>query len=136
MPRPAFSLAVVGAAHPNTRGPTRRFELAMCAPGEPVKLVPEPKNPKDENAIAVFSCRGIQLGYLTAERAPFIGGLMKAGHEVQCIFQELTDYGGVIRAAFDGEAPALPPKKAGEPENRNSDGDPEPEWYPDEDWPD
>ncbi|MCG7348200.1 HIRAN domain-containing protein [Sphingomonas sp. ACRSK] len=132
----ALSLAVVGAAHPNKRGPTRRFELQICRPGEPVELVPEPKNPKDENAIAVFSCRGIQLGYLTAERAPFIGGLMKAGHEVQCIFQELTDYGGVIRAAFDGEVPVLPPTREPQPKPGTQEADPEPDWYPDEEWPD
>ncbi|MFZ3484179.1 HIRAN domain-containing protein [Sphingomonas sp. 3-13AW] len=108
----------------------------MCAPGEPVQLVPEPKNPKDENAIAVFSCRGVQIGYLTAERAPFISGLMKAGHEVQCVFQELTGHGAVIRAAFNGEVPVLPPKKAKEPEHRASGADYDCGWYPDEEWPD
>ena len=61
---------------------------------------------------------------------------MKAGHEVQCIFQELTDYGGVIRAAFDGEVPVLPPTREPQPKPGTQEADPEPDWYPDEEWPD
>lgn len=65
-----LSLFVVGAGHPNKRGGDRRFEALLCAPGEPIELVPEPRNPADPNAVAVFSIRGVQIGYLTAERAP------------------------------------------------------------------
>lgn len=128
VPLPQLSLAVVGADHPNKRGPTRRFELAMCHRGEPVELRPEPKNPADPNAIAVYSCRGIQLGYLTAERAPRIGQIIRQGTEVTPVFQDKTQAGAVIRVAFDGELPTLPePQKAAEPE---------PDWYPDEVWDD
>lgn len=108
MTLPSMSLAVVGADFPNRRGPTRRFEIALCQPGEPVELRPEPKNPADPYAVAVFSARGVQLGYLRAERAPRIGGLIRAGREVQCIFQQATRWGAVIRAAFDGATPDLP----------------------------
>ena len=112
MTRSALSLAVVGADHPNKRGPGRRFELNICRPGEPIELRPEPKNPKDENAVAVYSARGIQLGYITAERAPWIGGMLKQGREVRAIFQRQTGFGAWIRVAFDGEAPMLPHPKA------------------------
>ena len=108
MPLPAMSLAVVGVNFPNKRGPARRFELAMCQPGEPVELRLEPANPADPLAVAVFSCRGIQLGYLSAERAPRIGAIMREGRPVACIFQEQSAWGAVIRAAFDGECPVLP----------------------------
>lgn len=64
-----LSLHVVGAGHPNRRGGDRRFEILLCVPGEPVHLVLEPKNPADPQAVAVFSGRGVQIGYLTAERA-------------------------------------------------------------------
>lgn len=127
MPLPQLSLAIVGATHPNKRGPTRRFELAMCHRGEPVELRPEPKNPADPNAVAVYSCRGIQLGYVAAERAPRIGQIIRQGAEVVAVFQEQTRHGGVIRVAFDGEEPKLP-----EPQKP---ADPEPEWYPDDEWP-
>lgn len=127
---PAITLAVVGADYPNKRGPTRRFELAICQPGEPVELRPEPKNPADERAIAVYSERGIQIGYLTAERCGRIGQLMHQGVEIAAIFQEHASFGAYIRVAFDGDVPVLPP--AQEPQTPP---EPEPEWYSDEEWP-
>lgn len=108
MPLPALTLAVVGADYPNKRGPSRRFELQICQPGEPVELRPEPNNPADPRAIAVYSCRGIQIGYLTAERAGRIGQLIHQGLEIIAIFQEHARFGAYIRVSFDGETPTLP----------------------------
>ena len=105
---PEFSLAVVGAAHPNADGSDRRFEILLCTPGEPVGLRPEPTNSADPNAIAVFSSRGVQIGYLTAERAPWIGSKLASGIEVRAVFQSKTDYGALIRANLEGEVPKLP----------------------------
>ena len=122
----AISLAVVGADYPNKRGPSRRFEIALCQPGEPIELRPEPKNPADPRAVAVWSCRGVQIGYLSAERCGRIGQLIGQGRAVKAIFQEATRYGAVIRVAFDGDEPTLPP---------SHESDPEPEWWPDEEWP-
>ncbi len=104
----AQSLAIVGIDFPNTRGPGRRFELEICKPGEPIELRAEPKNPFDEHAIAVYSGRGIQLGYLKSERAVFIGTLWRQGHSTTAIFQALDATCGWLRVAFDGEKPALP----------------------------
>lgn len=59
-----MSLAVVGADYPNARGPTRRFEIVLCVPGETIELRREPKNPADSRAIDVYSLRGVQLGYI------------------------------------------------------------------------
>ncbi|USA40248.1 HIRAN domain-containing protein [Pelagerythrobacter marinus] len=129
-PRP-LSLAVVGADYPNTRGPGRRFEIALCKPGEPVELIPEPKNPADPRAIAVYSARGVQIGYLTAERAPWIGKLLREV-EVRAIFQQVTNYGAVIRAAFGGVEPELPTA----PATQNDEVDEEQDFWPDEEWPD
>lgn len=112
MTLPALSLAVVGADYPNKgKSPTRRFEIALCIPGEPVELHPEPKNSADEYAVAVFSVRDVHLGYLTAERAPWIGKLIREGREMQAVFQEAMRTGAVIRVAFDGATPALPEAK-------------------------
>ena len=104
----ALSLAVVGADFPNKRGPSRRFELAICQPGEPVELKTEPKNPADPRAVAVFSMRGIQIGYLSAERAPLIGGMIRQGRQIEAVFQSATSFGGYVRCGFDGEPPTLP----------------------------
>lgn len=102
------SLAVVGIDYPNKRGPARRFELEMCSPGEPIELRPEPTNPNDEHAIAVFSCRGVQLGYLKSERAVWIGTLSRQGRTMSGIFQGATASAAWVRVAFDNDDPALP----------------------------
>ena len=121
-----MSLAVVGADYPNRRGPGRRFEIALCTPGEPIELRLEPNNPADPSAVAVFSARGIQLGYLSAERCGRIGAIMRAGREVRAIFQHQAQFGAVIRVAFDGAEPDLPPVKSAPPI--------ESDWWPDPEW--
>jgi hypothetical protein len=102
---------VVGADFLNKRGPTRRFEIALCVPGEAVDLVREPKNPADPRAVAVFSNRGVQIGYLTAERCGWIGTMIERGQPLTAVFQEKTDFGAVIRVALDGGEPVLPPPR-------------------------
>jgi hypothetical protein len=109
MPR-SLSLAVVGVDYPNRRGPGRRFAIALCKRGDPVELRPEPNNPADPCAVAIFSERGVQMGYLSAERAPWIGGMIRAGREIVALFQEPTRHGCIIRIGIDGGAPELPPE--------------------------
>ena len=127
-PLPALSLAVVGVHHPNKDKSHRRFEIELCAPGEPVQLLPEPKNRHDERAVAVFSSRDVQLGYLTAERCGRIGALIREGREVRAAFQASAKFGAWIRVAFDGDEPRIPAaEKIG---SEADDG-----FYPDESWP-
>lgn len=128
MTLPALSLAVVGIRYPNKRGPTRRFELEICQRGEPVELRPEPTNKADPRAIAVYSCRGIQLGYLTAERAPWIGKLLREGLDICAVFQGLDEFSAFIRVGFNGAPPELPPER---PKPAL-----EPDFWPDDEWPD
>lgn len=108
-----LSLAVVGIDYANAdkSASSRRFEMLLCVPGEAVELRREPKNKHDEHAVAVFSARGVQLGYLTAERAPFIGGKIAAGEEWVAVFQERADTAAIIRVRFGGGAPTLPPTR-------------------------
>lgn len=127
MPLPALSLSVVGANFPNRRGPGRRFEIEVCKPGEPILLVPEPKNPADPRAIAVFSCRNVQIGYVTAERCALIHKAVREGADVLAIFQEKTSFGARVRVAFDGLEPALPPSVVA-PLSHQPDFYPDPEW--------
>lgn len=133
MPRPSLSLAVVGADHPNKTGPLRRFEIAMCKPGEPVNLVLEPNNPADPQAVAVFSARGIQIGYVRAERAALVGGAIRRGL-VSAIFQSAEKWGAIIRVHFDGTDAILPTPDT---ERRvQQAGAAKQDWWPDEVWPD
>lgn len=103
-----LSLAVVGIGYDNADGGNRRFELALCVPGEAVELRLEPTNEHDPLAIAVFSARGVQLGYLSAERCAWIGGMIRSGVVYAAIFQELLDTSAAVRARFGGGAPTLP----------------------------
>jgi len=124
-----ITLPIVGTEHPNKkpRGPTRRFALELCQPGDEVALRPEPNNEFDEHAIAVDNAQGMMMGYIPANRAPYVGGHMRRG-SVSAIFQGATERGGFVRIAFDGETPTLPaPRESQEPP---------PEWWPDEDYPD
>ena len=134
---PALTLVVKGADHPNLkpriRGAiNRRFEIEMCRPGEPVHLELEPENPVDPAAIRIMSERGIQLGYVSAERNGLVGARMRAGADIRAVFQQATKEGALIRIGFDGEPPDLPPPVA-----RNASQPPDDEHlYSDPVWPD
>jgi len=72
-----------------------------------VELRLEPTNSYDENADAIVSERGTQLGYVSAERAPLIGKRMKEAETV-AVFQAIHRSGAYIRIRFGGGAPILP----------------------------
>lgn len=103
-----LTLAVVGIDFPNADGSNRRSETMMTIPGEPVELVPEPRNEHDGNAIAVIGPRGVQLGYVNAERAPYVGVRMSRGEDVMAIFQGMDGGSAFIRIRFGGGSPTLP----------------------------
>lgn len=124
-----LSLHVAGADFPNKRGdPARRFEIALCRPGDPIELVPEPKNKHDPQAVMILSERGVPLGYVSAERAPLIGRMMSDGKDVRAVFQAATPTGAVVRVTFDGSDPELPP--APSPAATAA----EPDFWPDPIW--
>lgn len=125
-----LSLAVVGADFANRSGPTRRFEIAMCQPGEPIELRPEPRNPADPNAVAVYSARNIQIGYVRAERAPFIANAIRRGG-VSAIFQNPAQWGATIRAHLDGTEPVLPSTDDFRAEDWPPPGSGDADWWPD-----
>ena len=106
------------------------MEILICKPGELVDLVPEPGNPKDPRAIAVFSERQVQIGYVRAEQAQWIGTLLRDGRVTGCIFQMATDYGAAIRLGIDGAEPALPAAASPLPAPDDS------SFFPDEEWSD
>ena len=131
MPQHELSLHVVGLdfANPDKSKSNRRFEMALCVPGERIDLVPQPKHPKDRNAVAVFTARGTQLGYLTAERAPWIGRRIADGELFEAIFQAALSYVAIVRVRFGEGMPTLPPPPLIAPAASDCEADPEgPEW--------
>ncbi|MET0363446.1 MAG: HIRAN domain-containing protein [Sphingobium sp.] len=89
-------------------------------PGEPVDLLPEPKNPADPHEIAVFTARGVQIGYLRADRAPLVGRYKSRGRISAAVFQEATKWGAIIRIGLDGEVPVLPEPAPSAPDEEDS----------------
>jgi hypothetical protein len=102
-----LSVRIVGANHPNADGGNRRSEIAFCDPGEIIELRPEPKNEHDEHAIAAFSARHFQIGYVSSERAVLLGSQMRDGHTVTAIFQDVAPWGAIARIGIDC-VPTLP----------------------------
>lgn len=74
-----LALAGAGIDFAKADGFNRRPEALMTMPGEPVELVPEPKNRHDGDAIAVIGPSCVQLGCVNANRAPYIGGRLDRG---------------------------------------------------------
>ncbi len=126
-----LTLAVVGIDFPNEdkARSNRRFELLASAVGDPVSLRPEPRNRHDPHAVAVFSARDVQVGYLSAERAPLIGARMRRGEDVQAVYQGLKGSVAYIRVRFGGGAPTIP--RAVEPMLEKEEDD----FFPDPDGP-
>lgn len=110
-----FSLPAVGEWFDNEDGTSRQAELAICRPGEQVRLVREPKNPHDPRAVAILSARGIRVGYLKRDRAIWIGSKIDRGYDVRAIVERIkgaalpgSTLGLVMRVSMDGNDPELP----------------------------
>ncbi|WBQ17502.1 HIRAN domain-containing protein [Sphingobium yanoikuyae] len=103
-----LSLVIVGADYPNKDKSNRRTEILWSAPGERVDLIPEPKNPVDPQAVAAYSARGVQIGYVGSFQAQLIGSYIKRGRIAGCIFQGVHRDGAIVRVGLDGEHPMLP----------------------------
>jgi hypothetical protein len=123
-----LTLAVVGIDYPNADRTSRRFELLQCDPGEPVALRPEPRNRHDPRAVGVWSARDVQIGYLAAERAGWIGRRL-ADEEAVAVFQALAGPVAYVRVRFGGGTPTLPAALPAGGEGE-SDFDPDPEGSP------
>ncbi|WP_019516814.1 HIRAN domain-containing protein [Sphingomonas sp. Mn802worker] len=127
-----LTLAIVGIDFPNNdrARSNRRSELMLLAPGAPMMLVPEPRNPVDPQAVAVFSPSGLQVGYLSAERAPWIGARIRAGDEVVAVLQGVVSGAGYLRVRIGGGAPTLPVGR-----ERDEEGAGEVDFWPDPEGP-
>lgn len=108
-----YSLNIVGESFRNPDGSSRQAELKRCKPGERIELRREPDNPHDADAVAVYSARGVQVGYIASAHAEWIGGQIDRGKPTQAIV-ECVKGGGkgeklglVIRVNYHGAAPQL-----------------------------
>ena len=83
------------------RGPKLRKSLPV---GTPLSLKPEPDNPHDAHAIAVF-CRKAQIGYLPAHAAPDFGRLVRDGRLAARVAQVNEVSGEVLALELTTDVP-------------------------------
>lgn len=115
-----FSLPGAGERHLNADGSSRQEELALCVPGEPVRLVREPSNPYDHMAVAIISARGVCIGYLSRDRAVWVGSKIDRGYDVRAMVERVKGadlegaaLGIVVRINMEGEEPEMPVRGSG-----------------------
>jgi hypothetical protein len=84
-----FSLPACGERYDNEDGTSRQDELALCWPGDALALIREPDNPHDPMAVAIFTARGVRVGYLSRERAGWIGSKIDRGYSVAAIVERV-----------------------------------------------
>lgn len=68
----------------------RQEVLARLAPGAPLRLVRQPDNPHDSNAVAVLDPHGAQVGYLNRRLAGVLATPIDAGVEYDVEVTEVT----------------------------------------------
>ena len=71
--------AVSGEAQVNRDGSRRQRIIRGCRVGDELLLVREPKNPYDENAVALFTLRRQQVGYIPMEVSQAVASSLDAG---------------------------------------------------------
>lgn len=107
-----FRLRLVGERFDNEDGSSRQEELARCTVGEIVELVREPSNPHDPSAVAVYSCRRVQIGYVGADRSAWIGSKMDRGYPVRAAIGAIRGgrsglpFSAVLALNLEGEEPS------------------------------
>ena len=107
-----------GEAHHQTECRAGNFH-----PGEPVRLVREPDNPYDRNAVAVYDATGKYMAaYVNKQKARTLAKLIDSGAEIQAISIRGTRSGvgcdqvAILAASTDVLRHVLSPRPAGAPQ--------------------
>lgn len=94
---PRFTFRVVGDFVGN-----RSQLIARLSIGEPLRLVREPNNPHDKNAVAVHNSAGTMLGYLKRDVADWFGPRMDSRRVVSSAeVHRIREDGALIVAVFE-----------------------------------
>jgi len=86
----SFRTRVVGVSHRNDNGSSRQEIVRGCSVGEALRLVREPENPHDPNAIRVCTRDGDQIGFLAADVAARLAPRLDAGAAAKAEIIALT----------------------------------------------
>jgi hypothetical protein len=89
-----------GLTFANPDGSSRQMIAATLAPFEELQLVPEPANPFDSNAIALFTAAGEQVGYLEKRLAGELSRHMAKGTQARCFVRAVRNRGDTMGVSF------------------------------------
>ena len=95
-----FHTRVVGVTYANADGTRRQAIIPHCNAGDIVRLVPEPTNPQDPNALMVCRENGDHIGYIGADLAHEIRERSERGWQYAAFIEDVD--GGTERAATYG----------------------------------
>ena len=91
----SFFTKIVGVTHRNPDGSDRQKIIGQCRVGEDLRLVREPKNRYDPNAVAVHRLNGQQLGYIGSDLAAEMADDAEEGVQFGARISDLTG-GGLL----------------------------------------
>ncbi|MEW6724600.1 MAG: single-stranded-DNA-specific exonuclease RecJ [Bacillota bacterium] len=86
--REAFYTKVAGVTFEN-----RQAMVSQCRVGESLRLVRQPENPHDPNAVAILNRQGQQLGFLNARLAKNLAPLLDGGETYLASVSQVTGGG-------------------------------------------
>lgn len=95
---PQFYTKIVGVSFINKDGSDRQEliedldDLLQKTSRVPLKLVREPQNPYDHNAIQVHNEQGKQLGFLSRSVSETLAPMMDNGIVIQCTLSQITGH--------------------------------------------
>ena len=101
-------IPIVGTRFGGWRARARRAEIDRCRPGEELTLRLERTRISGRRAVGVYSSRGVQIGYVSAEGVEHPAALASLA---RAAFKCADTFGAVALFTFDGNAPALPQPK-------------------------
>lgn len=78
--RKIFWIHVVGIRYENSDGSSRIKYLLELTNNDKIKLVREPDNPYDENAIKVVYGNNLQIGYIPKEKSKLISDYLDSNY--------------------------------------------------------
>lgn len=100
---------------------TRQSEIGRCREGEAVRLIREPDNQYDANAIRCESSRGRDIGMISRDNASWLASKMDRGDIVTAVIKEICSQPGkphkgvVIECHLNGGDHTSAPAKSSRP---------------------
>jgi len=91
-----FHSKLAGVSHKNANGTSRQKNISKIVDGDSLELRPEPDNPHDDEAIAVYHS-GRQIGYLGAQVAHQIATQSRTGWRFDAFVAGVTGGSGKTR---------------------------------------